>query len=99
MYIFYIGNPEKSLYGISYINIRNHSTGTFSTGLYSVFHTYGFEIGAGITSKCRAGRPPSDQFVSNPYRKLHSDWTRCSMRRARTIVAIYMRGSGINSVR
>ena len=26
---------------------RNHSTGTCSTGLYSVFHTYRFEIGAG----------------------------------------------------
>jgi hypothetical protein len=33
-------------YGISYINIRNHSTGPCSTG-YSVFHRYRFEIGAG----------------------------------------------------
>jgi hypothetical protein len=39
-----------------------------------------------VTSYCRAGRARSDQFVSNPCRKLNSDWKRCSMRRARTIV-------------
>ena len=41
MYILYVWNVLiKILLGISYINIRDHSTGTRSTGLCSVFFTH-----------------------------------------------------------
>ena len=79
-----------------YLAVSGRNLGDCSTCLYSVFYTHRFEIGTSINSSyCWAGRPHSAQFVSNPYRKLHSDWERCSMRRAHTIVDTYMRGYGI----
>jgi hypothetical protein len=63
------------------------------------FRHIGLKLGPAVTRYCRADRPRSDQLISNPYRKLYLYRTRFSMRRAPTIVAIFMRGSGISSVR
>jgi hypothetical protein len=49
VHIVHVKSVIKVYSGFFHRKIRNHSTGTCSTDLYTVFHTYRFEIWAALT--------------------------------------------------